>query len=164
MTTTGSADAWENLPDDADKLPDGRRRCTARRSDGSRRCRRGAIAGGTVCPHHGGAIPRVKDAARRRLPDLVPAAMRVMGDVLEDPDAKDADRLRAASEVLDRTGHSRGQSLTDAEARRQLVDVIKAKLREHVERNGPRCCQSCGAPYPEDLAVLAESTDPGPAA
>lgn len=47
-------------------LPDHPRRCTARKSNGDP-CGRWAIAGGTVCPSHGGFAPQVRAAAARRL-------------------------------------------------------------------------------------------------
>ena len=37
-------------------------RCTAHRKNGDR-CKRAAIAGGTVCTHHGGSAPAVKAEA-----------------------------------------------------------------------------------------------------
>lgn len=40
--------------------------CRSLRTDGEP-CERWAIAGGTVCPAHGGSAPQVKAAARRRL-------------------------------------------------------------------------------------------------
>lgn len=43
------------------------RRCIALARTTGERCRRWAIAGGRVCPKHGGGAPQVKAAARRRL-------------------------------------------------------------------------------------------------
>jgi hypothetical protein len=40
-------------------------RCTARRTNGQP-CKRWAVAGGRVCPSHGGGAPQVKAAAERR--------------------------------------------------------------------------------------------------
>lgn len=43
-----------------------RKRCTARASGTGKRCKAWAIKGGTVCVTHGGNLPRVKQAAKRR--------------------------------------------------------------------------------------------------
>ena len=42
-------------------------RCTAHSKRTGQQCKRWAIPGGTVCTMHGGAAPRVQEAARRRL-------------------------------------------------------------------------------------------------
>lgn len=42
-------------------------RCTAKSKSTGDRCKRQAIAGGTVCRTHGGKAPQVAEAARRRL-------------------------------------------------------------------------------------------------
>ncbi len=98
------------------------RQCTATVSDGSRRCRRVAINGGTVCRSHGGAAPQVRAAAQRRLADLVDPAIRELQRVLDDDDADHRDRLRAVAEVLDRAGHPRGAT----------VDVTVEQLAEQL--------------------------------
>lgn len=46
---------------------EGKRRCKAKAKHSGKQCRRYAIAGGTVCPNHGGSAPQVKAAAQRRL-------------------------------------------------------------------------------------------------
>lgn len=47
-------------------VPD-QRRCTAVAKSTGARCRRRAIAGGTVCTKHGGGAPNVREAARRNV-------------------------------------------------------------------------------------------------
>lgn len=47
--------------------PSDKRRCKARSKHSGKQCRRYAIAGGTVCPTHGGSAPQVQAAAARRL-------------------------------------------------------------------------------------------------
>lgn len=44
---------------------DDSRRCTRIKRDGAR-CRKSAIIGGTVCTHHGGGAPQVREAGRAR--------------------------------------------------------------------------------------------------
>lgn len=63
-------------------------------------CERWAIAGGYVCPKHGGRLPPVKARARARLSALALVAVAVYTEVLDNPRAKDSDRLRAAQDVL----------------------------------------------------------------
>lgn len=80
------------------------RRCTATSQTTGERCRRYAIQGGHVCPHHGGNAPQVRAAANRRLADLVPDAVAGLKRALDDPgDIKAV--VKAAQVVLDRTGH-----------------------------------------------------------
>ena len=57
-----------------------------------------------MCRSHGGAAPQVKRAARERLNDLIDPAINELGRRLEDPD-NPALSLRAATDVLDRTGY-----------------------------------------------------------
>jgi hypothetical protein len=49
----------------SDDLMDGR--CTATSKGSGKRCKRSAIAGGTVCAMHGGSAPQVRGAAEQRL-------------------------------------------------------------------------------------------------
>ncbi|HXH58905.1 hypothetical protein [Iamia sp.] len=49
-------------------------RCTARAKSTGARCNRQAIAGGAVCPVHGGRAPQVRAAAARRLAEADAAA------------------------------------------------------------------------------------------
>lgn len=79
---------------------DDSRRCTATSKRSGQRCRRAAIAGGTVCRAHGGAAPQVRNAARRRLLKAAdPAAARLV-DALADEDSRTA--VRAADLILRR--------------------------------------------------------------
>lgn len=65
-------------------------------------CKAWAIVGGTVCRTHGGAAPQVREAARQRILDLVPLAVRTLDAIAGDPDQPAAARVRAAVEILDR--------------------------------------------------------------
>ena len=79
-------------------------KCKAKSSRTGEPCKRYAIAGGTVCPFHGGNSPQVKDAAKRRLLAMVDPAMAVIERCLSST-AKDVPAhvaLKAATEVLDR--------------------------------------------------------------
>jgi hypothetical protein len=75
--------------------------CRAHSRSGAQ-CRRRAIAGGAVCPTHGGSIKRVKAAAARRLAEL--QARSELGRLLGDTqtDLADAHPISALTEALAR--------------------------------------------------------------
>lgn len=57
-------------------------RCTATNRQG-KQCGKSPIPGGTVCRMHGGAAPQVQAKAKERLSALYPAAVTVLGGLLE---------------------------------------------------------------------------------
>lgn len=75
------------------------RQCTAKSKRSGQRCRRAAIAGGSVCRMHGGGAPRVAAAAAARVVEArAAAAVRDLeGDPLGDPVAE---LLRVAGSVV----------------------------------------------------------------
>lgn len=80
-------------------------RCVGHCKNGER-CKRAAIAGGTVCRVHGGAAPAVQAAARVR---LAMAADRMAASLLKiavSDDAPDNVKLAAIKDALDRAGLS----------------------------------------------------------
>ncbi len=81
----------------------GERRCRAKAKSTGARCARPAIAGAVVCRVHGGAAPQVKRKAAERLRDLQDPAITALEDALR-PTEDTRDRIRAATEVLNRTG------------------------------------------------------------
>jgi hypothetical protein len=82
---------------------DGRRACSAHRSDGAP-CRGLAIRGGSVCNVHGGAAPQVKLAAELRIRALVdPSLDRIQRAIADDANPQLA--LAAARDILDRAGY-----------------------------------------------------------
>lgn len=78
------------------------RRCTATSTQSGERCKRAPILGGTVCATHGGSAPQVRDAAHRRLLELVDPALVRLHDLLASADERVA--LQAVRLVLDRAG------------------------------------------------------------
>lgn len=78
--------------------------CSANSKRTGERCQRKAILGGTVCKHHGGAVPQVKAKARERMEALIAPAIQELQSILTKTDTSDADRLRAITLLLDRTG------------------------------------------------------------
>lgn len=85
-------------------------RCTATSTTSGERCKRWSIRGTTVCQTHGGRLPSViehsqavVESARLRLMGLADDAVEVLYDLVQ-PGVPDAIRLKAAENVLNRTG------------------------------------------------------------
>jgi hypothetical protein len=78
------------------------RRCTAHSSRTGQPCKRWAIAGGTVCPMHGGSAPQVKASAMERLMALQHPAIDAMTELMTQREYPST-RYAAARDVLDRT-------------------------------------------------------------
>lgn len=103
------------------------RRCVATNSRGER-CRKFAIYGATVCRTHGGAVKRVKEAARIRVEN---ASNRLMGKLIEFAfdDTKPPDvQLKAIQNSLDRAGLKPPAEVVlaqgEAKPYEQIFDVI----------------------------------------
>lgn len=104
------------------------KQCSAMRTDGKTPCGRWAIAGGTVCPKHGGQLPNVKEAARKRIEALAPRATEVIEELMEGAVSEPV-RLGAARDVLDRAGVGEGKTikveLTEGAAvDRQIAEMV----------------------------------------
>lgn len=119
---------WAEIPDEADYLPNGTRRCTAtaKNADATmdwpadrRRCRRTATPGSPVCTTHGSRTPQAARKARLRLIELVDPAIATVARLMANADSE-AVRLRAAENVLDRAGYPR-RSEVDIEAGREVL-------------------------------------------
>ena len=103
------------------RIPRPKCRATNRRGEP---CGRYAIVGGMVCTTHGGRAPQVRDKARLRLISMIDPALNVLADVMANPKAADADKLRAANSVLDRAGYGRIATLDIDAARDVLTERI----------------------------------------
>jgi len=93
-----------------------RQRCTADLTDGSRKCTRWAINGGTVCPKHGGSAPQVRLKAKERLNELVLPAIGILGKAIKKAEKRpDVDNMKVAIKsagmILDRTGYAAKQEV-----------------------------------------------------
>lgn len=84
-------------------------RCTVIKKDGDR-CRRWSLRGATVCVVHGGQLPPVREkaeaiveSARMRLVQNTDKAVDVLEELMQ-PGTSENVRLKAATEVLDRSG------------------------------------------------------------
>ena len=78
-------------------------RCHASSSQTGDPCRRWPIPGGGVCSSHGASTANVRKAAARRLLELSDPAITALSDVVKGA-AKESDRVRAATAILDRAG------------------------------------------------------------
>ena len=75
-------------------------KCTAKSKSSGARCKKEAIAGGTVCRNHGGAAPQVRNAAIQRLHDAVHSAV---ANLLKKQESElENVSLRASQDILDR--------------------------------------------------------------
>ncbi len=77
--------------------------CKAHRTNGQP-CKNAPIKGGTVCARHGGGAPQVREKANQRLLEMVMPALARIRKIILNPKTSDADALKAAREVLNRTG------------------------------------------------------------
>lgn len=107
----------------------GRLLCRARNSR-KEDCKAPAVAGLLVCTKHGALAPNARRAAKQRLSDLVDSSISVLKGILEadgiEDMPKDADRLRAAGMVLDRTGHGPAQTIDLGDVKHQLYERMLA--------------------------------------
>jgi hypothetical protein len=76
--------------------------CHAKRTDGTP-CRAPVVRGAKVCRAHGGAATQVKDAARRRLEELVMPSVSKLRTLMLRGESH-AIQLKAAESILDRAG------------------------------------------------------------
>ena len=106
--------------------------CKAKKSNGEP-CGNAPIRGGTVCRYHGGAAPAVIAAARVRLAMASRSAVDVLVDMLKDESVAPRDRIKAATEVLSRTGINQGIEVQMNV--RTYEDVLDAVLVD-VEEDG----------------------------
>ena len=87
------------------RSPNPDRVCTARKTNGQP-CTRIAIAGGNVCPAHGGLAPAIQAKARARLQSAADRMAKELLGIATDDDAPAAVKLAAIRDALDRAGLS----------------------------------------------------------
>lgn len=85
---------------------------------------------GDYCRTHADHPERRIEAAKVSLHDYVQDAVKALGDVVKDADAKDADVIKAALGILDRTGHGPAQTVTVHGSDERLDELIRAR-RDH---------------------------------
>src|SRR5437879_6262283 len=100
--------------------------CKAKSKQSGVQCKRHAIAGGNVCPFHGGGAPQVKAAALERLKALQPLAITIIEEQLGSEDPKI--QLSVALEVLDRTGVGKHSKVETTAVIKDIRDIPTAVL------------------------------------
>ena len=116
-------------------------RCQARSKQSGEQCARAATPGHRVCRSHGSGSPQARRAAALRLSDLVLPAIATFARVLADPDAKSADKIRAAEAILDRAGYprtTRAEQMSGEEAKEILFQrLMELRGKATILQRGP---------------------------
>lgn len=131
----------------------GRRICGARTRAGEP-CRQPAMDGGKRCRLHGSATPAAKRKARLKLLELVDPAIATLARIMVSPNAKDADKLRAAEAILDRAGHPRASRI---EGRVSVEDARETLIERLLELRAVASPEQSALPLGE--VVEAEIVD-----
>ncbi len=120
------------------------------------------MEGSTVCRFHGGGVPIVRAAAKKRLLALVPDALEALHEAIDQADW--AQVVRAALGILDRAGlgphqtigiEAEGESLkklTDDELKARAMQVVavleQRKLRPTAQTNDEGTSETPAPPPP----------------
>ncbi|MCX2756598.1 MULTISPECIES: hypothetical protein [unclassified Gordonia (in: high G+C Gram-positive bacteria)] len=110
------------------RRPNPDRVCTARKTNGQP-CTRIAIAGGNVCPAHGGLAPHIQAKARARLQSAADRMAKELLGIATDDDAPAAVKLAAIRDALDRAGLSAKTAIevdVTPKGFEQVLDVVLA--------------------------------------
>lgn len=115
---------------DAERRETHPRRCAAKLSDGSRRCRKYAVKGTTVCPTHGASAPQVKRSARERLDALVDPVISLMTKAIGEADSRPGMELhpqiiKLSQAILDRCGYKPVSQVELLGLENARVEVVK---------------------------------------
>lgn len=127
------------------------RQCRARSKATGEQCKNSAIPGATVCRYHGGGAPQVQRRAAMRLASLVEPALVTVARIMLDPTARDADRLRAAENVLDRSGVSRKAEVITNDTARDILRARLEALRQNRDGSVTLSTHPDNDPDPDDL-------------
>jgi hypothetical protein len=103
-------------------------RCTAKANRTGKRCRRGAIAGGSVCPTHGGQAPAVQRRAAERVA-LEQARQLLDLDTDTDPRAALLEAVKATRAALKAAEAALAADDADQHDFNQLVNVAVVSAR-----------------------------------
>lgn len=113
----------------------GKPRCTAHSRTSGERCKQHPVPGTTVCVYHGGKAPQVRRKAALRLLQLVDPAITTLAREMVQGD-KSGDRIRAAENVLDRTGYPRKSEVDIETAKMQLLFRLQQAREEDAQDPG----------------------------
>ena len=140
-------------------------RCTAHRKNGDR-CKRAAIRGGRVCPHHGGSAPAVKAKARQRLDAAADLMAHELLKMAVDENVSDAVKLAAIRDALDRAGLSAKTAVSLEVGRRPFEvifdDIVSGSRAESRRRRGIPDNDGLDAIGGIDTIVVVRSNDGEP--
>lgn len=124
-----------------------------------------AIPGGSVCRFHGGSSPVVKRKAALRLATLVDPAIAVLAREMTSTSNRPADRLRAAENVLDRSGFPRRTETTDPTSGQAILIERLREIRDSAlaERDVPSSeLVIVGEVIPAEPDPVTQQHDPPP--
>jgi hypothetical protein len=120
------------------------RQCTAQSKQTGKRCKRPAIAGGTVCHFHGGAAPQVQKAAKERIAAMVDPVLELLERNLAGKLKRARDRegylaidkvdYLLMKDILDRAGYKPRIEIDNSAEMRLMGEELAAardRLAEH---------------------------------
>jgi hypothetical protein len=98
-----------------------------------RECKNRAMPGSEYCTRHVNHPERRIEKAKASLNDYVDAAIRGLGRIVQagadNDDVKDADVIKAAIAILDRTGNGPTSTVTLQDSDNRLNQIISARRR-----------------------------------
>jgi hypothetical protein len=120
-----------------------RRQCVHTIKSTGERCKQAPMKGQTECWKHGGGAPQKMLAAKLRLLSLVEPSLEALARVINDRQALDADKIRAAFGVLDRVGIGPEQVLkVMAQEDDPWADAMRTFLEKMEASNGDGSARS----------------------
>lgn len=148
-------------------------RCEGHYKSGPR-CRREAVPGATVCRHHGGAAPQVRQVAAARIGNAADEMVKRLHAMLDDPAVEPRDKIKIAQDMLDRAGLNATEKLIVGVGEIDPVEALfrdlladPANLVQPVEHQTPPEFEAYNQAVLDDDVVEAEwfesAPDPGPA-
>src|SRR5262245_6975932 len=111
-----------------------RRQCIRIKLNGER-CKRPPIKGATVCYHHGGAAPQVRESAARRLLMAADLAAKHLIEFMTDPKVPYPTRIVAAKDLLDRAGLNASYSVRVSPAAEDPWQLVLSGLADRIRAN-----------------------------
>lgn len=97
-----------------------------------RECKNRAMPGADYCTRHVNHPDRRIEAATASLHDYVDTAIKSLGRIVEDSvkyrgTVRDADAIKAAVAILNRTGHGPTSTVTIQDADERLNEILRAR-------------------------------------
>lgn len=106
-----------------------------------RECKNRAMAGSEYCSLHVNHPARRVEATKASLHDYVDAAIHGLGRIVQAAtddarDVKDADVIKAATAILDRTGHGPTSTVTVQDSDDRLNQILRERRRAMDDSEG----------------------------